>query len=296
MEATGEAAQREFDRGWPCAPADIDAAVAHLSAAIRAFTAAGEPCRAAVVCARLGDIFGTLMGNQTAARAWYTRADRLVEGQPACIEQGWVAVASLGCEVDDPDVLLSRAERAVGLARQFGDADLEIKALADAGLAHVQAGRVEQGRALLDESMVLICGAGFESGDRMRVAGQSVCSFFTACYFLADFDRAAAWEQPLRNLGVIGSAAGSPVFVSSHCDTVQATMLFELGRWGEAEAVLAKAIRDFEAVMGVPSWHPTIALADLRVRQGRLAEAEMLLVGKDASVHALLPMARLHLA
>ena len=46
----------------------------------------------------------------------------------------------------------------------------------------------------------------------------------------------------------------------------------------------------------MPSWHPDIALADLRIRQGRLAEAEALLLGKDQAMQALLPAARLHLA
>jgi tetratricopeptide (TPR) repeat protein len=76
---------------------------------------------------------------------------------------------------------------------------------------------------------------------------------------------------------------------------VQATLLVELGRWSDAEALLAKARSEFEAVMPVPGWHPDIALADLRVRQGRCSEAEELLLGKDQSMQALLPTARLHL-
>ena len=48
--------------------------------------------------------------------------------------------------------------------------------------------------------------------------------------------------------------------------------------------------------MQMPSWHPAIALAELRIQQGRLADAEVLLLGKDAHLQALLPMARLHLA
>jgi len=60
--------------------------------------------------------------------------------------------------------------------------------------------------------------------------------------------------------------------------------------------MLTRAIDEFEAGMHMPSWHPVIALAELRIRQGRLAEAEMLLLGKDGHVQALLPAARLHLA
>ncbi len=86
------------------------------------------------------------------------------------------------------------------------------------------------------------------------------------------------------------------MFLSPHCDSVQAALLCELGRWGEAEELLVRAIADFEATMASGSWHPAIALADLRIRQGRLADAEQLLLGKDGHVEALLPAARLHLA
>ena len=60
--------------------------------------------------------------------------------------------------------------------------------------------------------------------------------------------------------------------------------------------MLTRAIEDFEAGMRMPSWHPAIALAELRIRQGRLADAEMLLLGKDGHLQALLPAAHLHLA
>ncbi|HEX4820912.1 MAG TPA: hypothetical protein VFV00_11960 [Acidimicrobiales bacterium] len=289
-----EHAQAELEAGLACLPVDIDGAVAHLSAAVRAFDAAGDRRGGALACSRLGNVFADFMGNRTAARAWFARADRLVADEPPCLEQGWVAVAPLGCDVDDPDSLLARAELALDRARQFGTVGLEIKALADGGLAHVQAGRLEQGMAMLDEAMALICAEQPETGHGQWVTGQSVCSFYTACYFTADFDRAAAWTVPLREHGVVGSAPGSAAFLSAHCDTVRATLLCELGRWGEAEAVLEQAISMFESTMHSPSWHPAIQLADLRVRQGRLAEAEALLLGKDASIQALLPAARLH--
>lgn len=275
---------------WACG--DIDAVVVHLSAAVRGFTAAGEPCRAAMACVRLGETFAVAMGNLTVSRAWFARARRLVEAEPACVEQGWAAVAALGCDVDDPAELLVAAELALDRARRFGDVNLETKALADGGLAHVQIGRVAQGMRLLDEAMALACGP----ADDPDSTGKSICSFFTACYYAADFARAGSWAEPLRRHRLIGSGRGAPIFLSSHCDSVQATLLMELGRWGEAEALLITARGAFEAAMSTRSWHPEIALADLRVRQGRLAEAEALLVGKDQSLQALLPAARLQLA
>ncbi|MGH9182226.1 MAG: hypothetical protein ACRDZ9_00085 [Acidimicrobiales bacterium] len=292
MATAGDDAVRHAElAGEAVKASDVDAAAAHLSAAIRGFTAAGDRRRAALACARLGDLFAHAMGNLTAARTWFRRATRLVEDEPPCIEQGWVAVAALGCDVDDPAVLLARAELALDRARRFGDVNLETKALADAGLAHVQAGRMAEGMALLDEAMALACGP----ADDVEAAGKSVCSFLTACYFAADFDRAGSWADALRRHGLIGKAPGPPVLLGNHCDSVHATALCELGRWGEAEAMLTRAIEELEDSMHMPSWHPVIALAELRIRQGRLAEAEMLLLGKDGHLQALLPAARLHL-
>ena len=271
---------------------DVEDMVTHLSEAIRGFTAAEEPCQAAMACMRLGDVLANMLGNLTAGRAWFTRAARLVDDLPPCLEQGWVAIAAMGCDVDDPVVLLARAELALDRARQFGDLNLETKALADAGLAHVQIGRVAEGMALLDEAMALACGP----ADDGSMAAKSVCSFFTACYYAVDFERARSWGDLLRQHGLIGVTPPGPVFLSSHCDSVHATLLMELGRWSDAEAVLLRAKASFETAMGMTSWHPDIALADLRTRQGRHADAEALLLGKDAAMQALLPAARLHLA
>ncbi|MFP5320780.1 MAG: hypothetical protein ACLGIC_02935 [Acidimicrobiia bacterium] len=271
---------------------DVDGVVAHLSAAMRALTAAGDVRQAAMVCVALGDVLANGMGNLTAGRAWFARARSLLADEPPCLEQGWVAVAAMGCDVGDPEELLACAELALDRARRFGDVNLETKALADGGLAHVQAGRVEQGMAMLDEAMALVCGP----ADDEDAAGKSACSFFTACYYSVDFERAASWAELLRGKGLIGTAGVTAAFLSSHCATVQACLLCELGRWGEAEALLEQVAAEFTATTGMPGFHPLVLLADLRIRQGRLHDAEALLLGKGQAFEALLPLARLHLA
>jgi hypothetical protein len=271
---------------------NVPAIVAHLSAAVRGFTEAGDTRGAAMACVRLGDVYANAMGNVTAGRAWFLRARRLVGDQPPCIEQGWVAIAEMGCDVPDPDVLLAASELALELARQFGDVNLETKALADGGLARVQVGRIAEGMAMLDEAMALACGPADDTG----TAAKSVCSFFTACYVSGDFERAGVWTDLIADRGLTRSDTGEGAFLSGHCDAVRAALLVEMGRWGEAEAILLAAQSAFEQVMQAPSWHPDIALADLRTRQGRFTDAEQLLVGKDQVPDALLPLARLRLA
>lgn len=272
---------------------DPDGALVHLAAAVRRLTELGEVRRAALACAELGDLLQTVLANRVAARPWFRRAERLVADEEPCVEQGWVALAALGCDVDDPADLVVRAEMALDRARRFGDVDLEVKALADGGLGHVRSGQVRQGMAMLDEAMALACGGG--TWDEEAV-GKSVCSFYTACYDTADLARVESWSQLFARRGMLGSAPGPQAWLTSHCDSVRGILLCHLGRWGEAEDVLVRAHTAMEAAMPGASWHPPIALAELRIAQGRLAEAEALLLGRDDHLQALVPLARLHLA
>ena len=246
-----------------------------------------------MACVRLGDVFANAMGNLTAGRAWFARARRLVEDQPPCLEQGWVAVAAMGCDVDDPAELLAAAELALDRARRFGDVNLETKALADGGLAHVQAGRVAEGMALLDEAMALACGPADDTDDRRQVGVLVLHRLLLRRRLRA---RRRRGPSLLRRHGLIGRGAGRarlPVEPLRQRAGHAAGGARPLGR-GRGGAHSRQA--DFEAAMHGPSWHPDIALADLRIRQGRLAEAEALLLGKDQAMQALLPAARLHLA
>jgi tetratricopeptide (TPR) repeat protein len=270
---------------------DVEGAIGHLSRAVRELTAAGDRRGAALAASRLGFVLSGLLGNKTAARPWFTRAFRLLEGEEPCVELGWVAVASMGCQVDDPRVLTERADLAVSIARTFGDIELEAKALADGGLARVHAGAVADGMAMLDEAMALSCGGGAVD-DLLRA--QSVCSFFTACWYAADLERFRAWTPVLRQHGLIGQPHN--IFLNSHCDSVQGTLLCHAGQWQAADDVLSRALATIQEQMPGGGLHPASALADLRILQGRLAEAEALLLGQDHLMEALLPTARLHLA
>ena len=224
---------------------DVAALVAHLSAAVRGFTAAGDYPQAAMACVRLGDVLSNAMGNLTAGRAWFSRARRLVADEPPCIEQGWVAVAAMGCDVDDPAALLADAELALDRARRFGDVNLETKALADAGLAHVQAGRVVEGMAMLDEAMALACGPADDSGGRRQVGVLVLHGVLR----VGRLRTRRVVDRPARRPRVmIGFGPRAAVFLSSHCDSVQAGAAGRDGAVGRGRGDARRCQRaDFEA-------------------------------------------------
>jgi tetratricopeptide (TPR) repeat protein len=270
---------------------EYDEGLCQLETAYREFTAAGLTKRSAIAAATIAVAYMSNVGNRFAARPWLARAWSTIEREEPCIEQGWVALMDVGCNTDDVEALRAKAEMALELARRFGDGDLEVKAMADSGLAMVEAGEVEAGMGRLDESMALITAGAVKSP---KVAGRAVCSFFAACQVTEDLGRLESWSDVLRERRMVGDD-GIPI-LTAHCELVYGTLMCSLGRWQQAETVLGRALERSHAGPRAPMMRAEAAQAGLRIRQGRLDEAELLLLGRDDYIDALIPMARLHLA
>ncbi|HEU5002024.1 MAG TPA: hypothetical protein VFW71_04515 [Actinomycetota bacterium] len=267
-----------------------DESRAQLELAVGEFTERGAQARAAWAAACLGRILLDGLGNRLAAKAWFARAERLLAGVGHCVEEGWVAVARTGCCLPDPADLLARAELALERAQEFRDADLEAKGRADGGLALVLLGRVEEGMAWLDEAMALVTG---NLVSDLSAAGSICCNLFSACQETREIGRVHEWGDILRAQGFLGDKGG-PGILGAHCATVYGSLLCECGRWAEADAVLEHGLELTGSGSHYSRGAAVAALADLRVRQGRLDEAERLLVGFEDLVEATVPLARLH--
>jgi tetratricopeptide (TPR) repeat protein len=268
-----------------------DEAREQLETAFREFTDAGALRRAALAASHIGSLYLSWIGNRVAGRAWLARAWRMIEQEEPCLERGWIATWDVGCQYEDPDDLRRRAEIALETARSFSDPNLETKALADSGLAMVEAGQIEAGMNRLDEAMALAT-SGYATD--ALTAGQATCSFFVACWGTGDLGRLESWCEPLRQRGLIGDQ-GFPI-LTTHCDAVYGTLLCSVGRLEEAESVLARLEQGHEHEPASIRLRRAWALAELRIRQGRLNEAEQLLLGFDDVIEGLIPMAKLHLA
>jgi DNA-binding NarL/FixJ family response regulator len=264
------------------------ASVAHTERAYAGFRRAGDAVPAAVAAISLCVTWISNFDNHAAAGGWLARAERLLGDLDPNPLQGWLWLLRGYLE---PDAGRARElqQRALELARDSGDPDLELCALGDLGLTLVTAGRVSEGLALIDEAM-----AGTLGGEHRRLDTVVVtcCDMLVACDLAGDLRRAVQWCQVADQF--IGRY-GCP-FLYARCRTLYGGVLVAKGRWAEAEAELNAAIRMAEAASPASHAEALARLADLRLRQGRLEEAEALLPERGGGRAAARTAARLRLA
>lgn len=223
-----------------------------------------------------------------AGRVWLARAWRMVEQEGLCLERGSIATWDVGCHYDDPEDFRRRADIALETAASVTPISRP-RPWPTVGWRWLRAVTSARGMDRLDEAMALAT-----SGYSERfTSGLAVCSFFVACWCIGDLARLESWCEPLRQRGLIGER-GFPV-LTTHYDAVYGTLLCNVGRIAEAESVLTRLEQARESG-GNHRARRSWALAKLRMGQGRLNEAEQLLLGLDDCIEALIPMARLHLA
>jgi ATP/maltotriose-dependent transcriptional regulator MalT len=267
---------------------EVSAAHEHRTRAYLGYKQRGDARRAAWLAAWLAREQVFLRANASAMNGWFARADRLLADQGPCAERGWVDVYRASMTAS-PQALEQTAQTAIGLARDFADPDLEAMAIAFTGMARVALGRVNDGLACIDEAMAAATGG--EVRDPFVVC-EVFCVTLSACELAGDWARTDQWCQAASDYA---QRCNSP-FLSAYCRTTYGGLLAATGRWREAEATLTEAIRTFDAGHQALRVHAVIKLADLRVNQGRLEEAEVLLAGYEDYGSAIAPLARLHLA
>ncbi len=228
-----------------------------------------------------------LSGRASAARGWLARAARAVENAE-CDGQGWVEIERAR-HAESLDECATHTRRAMAIARDSGNGDLEVYALSQLGLTEVNAGRLDAGMQLLEEAMAAA------SAGRIRnvhTLAEAYCNLIMASTNAGDWDRAAEWCEMVDDFA---RETGTVPLLGS-CRTIHADVLVARGRWPEAEQALESALEThagFVPAMGAPT---LASMAELRVLQGRLAEAEQLLAGREEHPSSLCALARLRIA
>ncbi|MEZ5098293.1 MAG: LuxR C-terminal-related transcriptional regulator [Thermoleophilia bacterium] len=264
----------------------VDEAIELRERACLAFGARGECDRAARLAAWVSHQY-LATGRTSLSNGWLARADRALEGRTDCSGAGWVAVER--ARRAGTEECLQGARLGLELARSAGDGDLEVFALSLLGRAEIAAGRFERGMEHLEEAMAAATAG---RSRNLNSLGEAYCTMIDAATSAGDWERATEWCRLVAEF----SSSRSIQLLYGVCRTKHADVLAAAGRWSEAEAALDEAVANVvphNPAFAVPA---AASLALLRIRQGRLAEAEQLLGGRGEDGVVLLALAELRLA
>jgi ATP/maltotriose-dependent transcriptional regulator MalT len=240
-----------------------------LSRAHHAFLGEGDTQLAARSAFWLG--FTWLINGELAkAGGWLSRAGRLLEGQPDCVEKGYLLLPEGYRSFHAGDTVAACATfvQAAAIGERFGDKDLATLALQGQGRSLIRQGEITRGVALLDEAMVAVT-----AGEVSPLnAGAVYCSVLEACGETFDLQRAKEWTAALEKW-----CASQPDLVPyrGHCLVRRAEILRLHGAWPDA---LVQAQRACES-LSKPSPKPAVGsaiycVAELHRLRGNFAEAE----------------------
>ncbi|MDQ4030024.1 MAG: helix-turn-helix transcriptional regulator, partial [Actinomycetota bacterium] len=207
-------------------------------------------------------------GAAAVAAGWLRRARRLLEPATLGPEHGWLAFHEGYVAHSRGDSAAARelGARAAELGRQLAVPDLEMLGLALEGAALVGCARVEDGMRCLDEATA----TALEGEATVPISGAWACCFLvSACTAVRDYDRAVEWCDRIAEFA---ERYGSR-YMLAFCRAEYGIVHLWRGRWTEAETVLSASVDDFSRSRPAMVGAPLAALAELRRRQGRHAEA-----------------------
>jgi class 3 adenylate cyclase len=198
---------------------------------------------------------------------WLARAERLLEGRPEGVIDGWLAAgrafeASLAGEAERS---LAASRRAHEIALRFGDRDLEVLALAEQGALLVATGEVAEGLRLADEATVAAVSGELEPS----VAGGVCCATIETCRAIGDWRRAAEWTEAQDRWCAREGISGFP----GMCRLFRAAVKRHRGAWLEAEAEARRATDELVGYLPAAVGEAFHQIGQIRLRRGDLPAA-----------------------
>jgi DNA-binding CsgD family transcriptional regulator len=266
----------------------------YLSALERAHHAyvEGGDSRRAVRCACWIGVNLALRGEVGPASGWFSRAQRMVERQEESGERGFLLIPRVFQHeaAGDFAAAAALAGEAAAIAERFADTEGFALATYTQGHMLIQAGRVADGLALLDEAMVALA-----SRELSPIAtGIVYCGVILACQEVFEVRRAQEWTAALTRW-----CREQPDLVAftGRCLLHRAEIMQLKGAWQDALEEARKASARFSLQGNPAAGVASYRQAELLRLQGEFAAAEE--AYRDASRHGWEPqpgMAQLRLA
>jgi len=239
-----------------------------LARAHQAFLSHGE-AQPAARCAFWVGFIALLNHDLAQASGWLSRAERVLEQHPECVERGYLLlpVGFRFAHSDEPAKGHEAFLKATKIGEQYRDRDLVAMGRQGQGRALIRQGEIARGVALLDEAMAAVM-AGEVSP---LTAGGIYCSVIEACGEIFDLRRAQEWTAALDRW-----CSSQPDMVPYHgqCSIRKAEILQLHGAWQDATQHLKQACDRFAQVPRGEAGSAFYRLAELHRLRGDFAAAE----------------------
>jgi len=246
----------------------IDAYLAVMERAYRAFVEAGDRAQAALAALMLQWDYMTKPA-RSLANGWYRHAARLLEGCPECAAHGYLAQSRTWQLLDagDFEMALESAREIGEIGARLGDRDLETLGLARQAQVLVARGDPAAGLALLDEAVVAALGG--ELGT--MITGVIYCAAVSMTRELGDYERAADWSAAAMRWCEREACTGFPGL----CRVYNAEIAGRLGYLEQAHGDLVRACEELQQfgalTMAAAGFYE---LGEIHRRRGELEQAE----------------------
>ena len=211
-----------------------------------------------------------LRGEMGPATGWLGRAQRLLDREDECVEQGYMLmpVAFQHESEGDWEGAAETAAAAAEVAGRFGDRDLFGLALLTQGEILLRHGDVRRGLALLDEAMATVT-----AGELTPIpTGIVYCGVIVACEDVYELRRAREWTAALERW-----AEQQPDLVAftGRCHVHRAQLMRLQGAWPDALEELRRAGRPSTAASNQQAAARACYLeGEVHRLRGEYAEAE----------------------
>ncbi len=227
-----------------------------------------EPRPAAMLAMDIGFSW-LLRGEEAIGSGWLSRAQRLLEGLPECVEHGYLQSFQLEAAIAEGDfaTAIAVARSIATLAEHYGDETLCAYALASEGIARIKQGDVSLGLAALDEAMLPVV-AGHV---RPAFAGNIYCQLMSVCHDLADLRRAQQWTDATTRWCAGFSNA---VMFLGICRVHRAQLLQVRGEWERAETEIELVCSELAQMNIIAVGLALYELGEIRRLRGDLDGAE----------------------
>jgi DNA-binding CsgD family transcriptional regulator len=240
-----------------------------LERAFHAYAEAGDR-RRAVRCAFWVGMQLALRGEMGPATGWLGRAQRLLEGEGECAEQGYLLmpVAFQHDAEGDLDGASATAGTAAEIGERFGDRDLFTLAIHTQGEFLVKGGRVREGLGLLDEAMVAVT----EGALSPIVTGVVYCGTILVCEQVFELRRAKEWTAALTRWC---ERQPDLMAFTGRCRVHRAQILQIQGNWSDALAEATDAERrSIKAMNQASAARACYLRGEVHRLRGEFAQAE----------------------